>query len=247
VARRATKVSEERKTEGAILVLDAGNSLTGDREPARGSEGATSVEVMNLVGYDAMALGPMDLSLGRDVLRQRIAEARFHMLSANAIDSKTGTLLTEPFTVLGVDTMRVAIIGLSGPSSGGDIAVGDPVEGVRDALSELKAQADLVIVLSNAGISVDQKIADTVPGVAAIIEGGAGALSKPWKSDLTGTPIFHADEASPGHAGRILGVARLVLDRDGSLADYAWERFPLGPEIADDPSVAAWVASETGG
>jgi 2',3'-cyclic-nucleotide 2'-phosphodiesterase (5'-nucleotidase family) len=247
VARRATKINEERKTDGPILVLDAGNSLTGDRDPARESEGATSVEVMNLMGYDAMALGPMDLSLGRDALGERIAEAQFHMLSANAIDSTTGGLLAEPFTVLGIDTMRVAIIGVSGPSSGEDIEVGDPVKAVKDAVSELTSQAELVIVLSNAGVSVDQQIADTIPGVAAIIEGGAGASATAWRSDVTGTPVFHADEASAGHAGRFLGVARLVLNRDGSLRNHAWERFSLGPEVGDDPSVAAWVASNTGG
>ena len=47
-----------------FLLLDAGDSLVGDREPAMRSKGATSIDLMNRLGYDAMVLGPADLSSG---------------------------------------------------------------------------------------------------------------------------------------------------------------------------------------
>jgi 2',3'-cyclic-nucleotide 2'-phosphodiesterase (5'-nucleotidase family) len=247
VARRATKIGDERKVGGSVLVLDAGNSLTGDRDPARISAGATSIEAMNLLGYDAMALGPMDLALGPEVLRQRMAEAKFPLLSANAIDRETGKLLAKPFVVLEIGAYRVAIVGISGRSDADGITVSDPLAAAREVAATVRSQSDELIVLSNAGTSVDQQIADAVPGITAIVEGGEGALSEPWVSGLTKTLIFHADEASAGHAGRILGIARLTLDRNGSLADYSWQRFPLGPEVADDAAVATWVTSKTGG
>jgi 5'-nucleotidase/UDP-sugar diphosphatase len=246
VARRATKIVQERKASGSILLLDAGNSLTGDREPARQSEGATSIEAMNRLGYDAMALGPMDLALGSDVLNQRIIEARFPILSANVVDVKTGKLLAKPYAILEIGQHRVAVVGVSGESNAEGVKVDDPLGAARDTVAALAAQVDEVIVLSSAGATVNQRIADEVRDIDAIVEGGSGASAKPWASSVTGTPIFHADEASAGHAGRILGIARLVLDQRGSLTDYTWQQFALGPEVSDDRDMAAWVKAKAG-
>jgi 2',3'-cyclic-nucleotide 2'-phosphodiesterase (5'-nucleotidase family) len=247
VARRATKIEQERKANGSVLVLDAGNSLTGDRDPARKSEGATSIEAMNLLGYDAMALGPLDLVLGPSVLAERITEARFAILSANAKDLNTGELIAKPSVILDRGGHRIAIVGVSGQDSVDGIAIGDPVETVKQVVAALKLDADEIIVLSNAGAAVNQRIADSVPGITAIVGGGKGGSVKPWVSGVTQTPVFHADEASPGHAGRILGIARLVLGPDGVLTDFGWQRFSLGPEVPDDNKIASWVSSQTGG
>jgi len=247
VARRATKIASERKTGGPVLVFDAGNSLTGDQDPARESAGASSIEALNLLGYDAMALGPTDLALGPAVLRERIAEASFPILSANAIEQRTGELLAKPFVVREVSGHRVAIVGLSRSGDTNEIHVRAPLLSVREAVAEAMPQSDEIIVLSNAGASVNQQIADGVEGIAAIIGGGSGASAKAWVSRRTGTPVFHADEASPGHAGRVLGVARLMFDSNGALTGHTWKQFSLGPEVPDDAAMAAWVGTKTGG
>jgi 5'-nucleotidase / UDP-sugar diphosphatase len=237
---------DERKGGSSLLVLDAGNSLTGDRDPALQSAGASSVEAMNLLGYDAVALGPRDLTLGTAALRQRIAEASFSFLSANAIDRSTGELLAKPYAVRDADGYRVAIVGISGLGDNEEISVRDPLAAVKDAVADAEAESDVIIVLSNAGAEVNQQIADGVTGIAAIVGGGTGASAEPWVSSQTKTPVFHADEGSPGHAGRVLGVARLVLDSNGALTDYTWKPLKLGPEVPDDASVAAWVKTKTG-
>ena len=66
VARRATTINQEKKKNPYTLVLDAGDSLVGDQDPALKTQGKSSVEAMNRLGYDAMALGPGDLALGLD-------------------------------------------------------------------------------------------------------------------------------------------------------------------------------------
>jgi len=247
VARRATKIASERKTGRPVLVLDAGNSLTGDQDPARKSAGASSIEALNLLGYDAMALGPRDLALGLSVLRERIVEANFPILSANAIDQQTGERLTKSYVVREMGGHRVAIIGLSAASDSDEIRVGAPLSSLKDAVAEARSQSDEIIVLSNAGAPVNQQIADGVEGIAAIVEGGPSASAKAWVSRRTGTPIFHADEASPGHAGRVLGIARLEFDPDGARTGYDWKQLALGPEVPDDVAMATWVRSKVGG
>jgi 5'-nucleotidase len=244
VARRATAIAQERNRSGFVLLLDAGNSLVGDQDPARRTQGKSSVEAMNRLGYDAMALGPVDLTLGLTVLRQRMAEAKFTMLSANAVISATGELIAKPYIVRAYGDYRVAIVGLSAATTSKDISVRDPLTTAQAVVPEARRQAHAVILVSHAGPEVDRQIADSVPGITAIISAAPGPLAEPWRSDKTGTVVYRADEARSGHAGRNLGIARLTLDPQAKLAAQTWQRLALGPEVADDPAMAAWVQEQ---
>jgi 2',3'-cyclic-nucleotide 2'-phosphodiesterase (5'-nucleotidase family) len=225
-------------------VLDAGDSLTGDQPPAQSTLGRTSVTAMNMMGYDAMALGGQDMSLGLPVLRQRIAEAEFTVLSANAVVSPTGELVATPYLLRQFDGHTVAIVGLSGDSGTRDIAVRDPLETTRETVAQLSAQADVIILLSHAGPLTDQQIAEAVPGIDIIIGGGTFADDSPWRSEETGTLLLHADAASPGHAGRRVGIARLTFDQTGQLVDQSWQRLELLPEVASDATMLNWVQEQ---
>ena len=245
VARRATVIAQEREKGKPVLVLDAGDSLVGDLDPALKTHGQTSVAAMNLMGYDAMALGPQDVALGPKVLQQRIAEAKFAFLSANAVVSATGKLVATPYVLRELGGHKVALVGLSGGSGTDEIVVRDPLEAARSVVTRVAGQADLVIVLSHAGASVDQQIADAVPGIALIVSGGPLVISSPWHSAKTGTFIVQADEAQPGHAGRQMGVAALAMDPRG-VAMPDWQRVALVENIPQDPAMAAWVQEQLG-
>lgn len=241
MTRRATRISQEREKGGLTLVLDAGNSLVGDRDPAKNTRGRSSVTVMNMMGYDAMSLGPTDLALGLDVLRQRVAEAEFAVLSANAIVLATGELVATPFVLRRMGGHQVAIVGLSGGDATPEIGLLDPVEAAGATVAELASQADVIILLSHAGALTDQHIAETVPGIDLIISGGEREFDSPWRSEKTGTLVVHADRASKGHAGRVLGIARLTFDDAGKVIQQNWQGLKLSPEIADDPAMMTWV------
>jgi 2',3'-cyclic-nucleotide 2'-phosphodiesterase (5'-nucleotidase family) len=245
VARRATRIAQERNKGGAVLLLDAGDSLVGDQDPARKTQGQTSVAAMNLLGYDAMALGPQDLALGPAVLQQRMAEARFAFLSANAVVSATGKLAATPFVIRELGGHKVALVGLSGGNGTSEIAVRDPVETAKSVVVQVKGQADVVILLSHAGASVDRQIADAVPGIALIVSGGPLVMPAPWRSEKTGTLVVHADEAQPGHAGRVMGVATLAFDPRGELVKQDWQSVALVDSIPDDPAMATWVQQQS--
>lgn len=246
MTRRATKIAEERAKGDALLVLDAGDSLVGDQDPAKKTQGETSVAVMNLMDYDAMALGPNELALGLSVLRQRIAEAEFAVLSADAVLSDTGELVAVPYTLRAFDGYQVAIIGLSGGGGVPGILILDPLETAQNVVAQVMPLADVIILLSHAGTSIDQQIAENVPGIDLIIGGGKFELATPWRSEKTGTLILHADEASPGHAGRRLGIARLTFDTQGQLVEQAWQRLDLSQDIPEDPEMMDWVWQQMG-
>ncbi len=225
-----------------LLLLDAGDSLVGDQAPATDTLGATSVELMNRLGYDAAALGGRDLALGVSVLRQRMAEAKFPLLSANAVDAGSGRPIGQPYAVLTAGGRRIAIVGLSEVSAADGISVSDPLAAARAIVPEAAREADAVVLLSHAGGAVDRQIADSVPGIALIVEGGGPALAAARPSAGGGALLVHADEGTYGHAGRRVGVAELVLNGQGQIAAYEWRAVALSPDYADAPAVADWVS-----
>jgi 2',3'-cyclic-nucleotide 2'-phosphodiesterase (5'-nucleotidase family) len=241
VARRATLIQRERAAakDGGLLLLDAGDSLTGDREPAIRTKGATSVDLMNRMGYDAIVLGPADLSLGPETVKQRIAEAKFAVLAADVTDAISKQPVAKPYVIKETGGQRVAITGLSGAPDKNGFKVADGYETVKAVVQELQGQADAIILLSHAPRDVNQRIADEVPGIAAIIEGGADVRIQPWVSK-TGVPLYHADGASSGHAGRMVGVGQLQIEA-GKPTNQTWRVVSLGPEIPDDAAMAQWV------
>ena len=127
VARRATLINQEMQKNPHTLVLDAGDSLVGDQDPALKTQGKSSVEAMNRLGYDAMALGPADLALGLAALRARMAEAKFPLLSANAVVTGTEELVAKPYAIRDFAGHRVAVVGLSGGNGTAEIGVRDPL------------------------------------------------------------------------------------------------------------------------
>jgi 2',3'-cyclic-nucleotide 2'-phosphodiesterase (5'-nucleotidase family) len=187
------------------------------------------------------------------VLQQRIAEAQFVVLSANAVRATTGAPVADPYALREYDGHTVAIVGLTGGQGTDEITVRDPVAVASKVVAEVVSRADVVIILSHAGPSLDQQIAEVVPGIDLIVSGGKfGQITMPQSSESTPAPrgsgdaetlVFHADEASPGHAGRRIGVARLVFDDQGRIVEHDWQRLRLGPEIESDPVIAEWITT----
>ncbi len=224
-----------------MLVVDAGDSLANDQDPARASQGQTSVEAMNQMGYDAAALGALDLALGPDALRARGAEAQYPFLSANAYIRGTDERVAQPYAAQKVGGQTVYLIGLTGSGNTDRIEVRDPIAALREALEEIPTQSGVVIVLSNAGEETDKEIAQGFPEVDIIVAGGGGPVRNPEETVGATAPRFHADLVAPGHAGRNIGIAQLTFDRAGKLTAQSWQRVKLGPDIVKDPAMVEWV------
>lgn len=100
--------------DGPYLILSGGDTWTG---PAISTwlEGESMIEVMNLMGYDAAAIGNHEFDFGRDVLRQRVAQSEFPFLSANIRDKETGAVadVALPYVIRKVNGVKVGLIGLT--------------------------------------------------------------------------------------------------------------------------------------
>lgn len=224
-----------------MLLLDVGDSLVGDEDPAKRTQGASSIDIMNQMGYDAMAVGSTDLLLGRETVQQRQSEAQFQFLSANVVVTGTGALLFAPYIVKEIDGIKVGVLGITDPWEAGldGVRVTDPFSATIRFVPEMREESDLVVVLSRAGRPVDQRIAAEVPGVDFIISGGPyDQTSQPITNSETGIVVVQADRAAKGHAGRYVGVFEMTLDPDRQLVSYDWLVKGMGPDIADDADMS---------
>jgi 2',3'-cyclic-nucleotide 2'-phosphodiesterase (5'-nucleotidase family) len=235
-------IEQQRAQFEHVLVLDAGDSLVGDRPPATSTSGGSSVELMNLMGYDAMALGKGDLAqLGIDKIRQRMQEAEFAFLSANAYIAGTDELLAQPYLIVQMGDHRVAVIGITGAAQVRGLEIRDPLTATREIVDQVKPRADILVLLSHAGLETNQQLAQELPQIHVIVSGGGEALTHAAHLELGVPPVVHADVPSPGHAGRRVGLGIWSFDDDNKLVEHRWQNLPLGPEIADDPAMLKWI------
>jgi 2',3'-cyclic-nucleotide 2'-phosphodiesterase (5'-nucleotidase family) len=222
------------------LLLDAGDALTAEGSP----EGQVAPEGilagMNLMGYNAMAIGPLELELGESTLRRGLDEAEFPVLSANAFWSGNRGLVGEPFTVLQVGSYRFGVIGLTRIPEDelADFVVVDPMEVLAELVPEVTEQADAVILLTNLSYRSAAELAQKVPGIDLVVAALPMQLpERVVRTPETGSLIVVAEQPLPRHSGRRVGRLTVVIDNAGTLEDKGWESIAMGPELADDPEM----------
>ena len=246
LARRASAIETERQLHDHVLLLDAGNSILGGWERDYESKARLMVGAMNRMAYDALAVGEGELRLGSEGLLKIMEEADYPFLSANLALGEGGPLLAQPYTLLQVEGHQAAIIGVTAPEDidihqlkEGEIGVLDPLESVRRQVDAVKAQAQVIIVLSRLGLEMDQKLAREVRGIDLIVGGRSGRnLQEPMRDEATGTVIVQARKR-----GESLGIIDLELDQQGRIASYKGRNLVLDDEITEDPEMSAWLQS----
>ena len=229
-----------------MLLLDAGSSILGGWERDYESKAQLMVGAMNRMGYDALTVGQGELRLGSKALLKIMAQADFPFLSVNLTRGEGGPLLVQPYTLLQLDSHRVAIIGVTALDATdihqleeGEIGVLDPIESVRQQVATVKGQANVIIVLSYLGLETDQELARRAKGIDLIVGGhSAENLEEPLQDKVTGTVIVQADKR-----GEWLGMIDLELDQRGRIVSYKGRNLVLSEEIAEDPEFSAWLQS----
>ncbi len=225
-----------------LLLLDTGDALVAPEGSQGQVRGADVVAGMNLMGYDAMAIGPMELGLGTETLRQRLSEADFPMLSANVRWRSDQALVGEPYVVLQVSSVRIGVIGLTrNPGEEfADFEVLEPHDVLAQLVPEVEMEADTVVLLTNLPYRSALELAEAVPGIDLVIAALPRQLPEvPARIPQTGTIAVTAEQALQNHSGRRVGRLVVVVAGDGTLSGEVWESRSMGPEFADDPEMKA--------
>jgi 2',3'-cyclic-nucleotide 2'-phosphodiesterase (5'-nucleotidase family) len=217
--------------------LDTGDALTVEGNPESLTMGEEIVAGMNLMGYDAMAIGPVDLQLGAAALRQRLSEADFPMLSANVLWSGDRGYVGDPYTILQAGSYRIGVIGLTRLPDGElpDYEFLGPEGVLAELVPEVGEQVDIVVLLTNLRYRATLELAKAVPGIDLVVAALPRQLpDHAVRAAHTGTLVVTAEQPLPLHTGRRVGKLTVKVDSDGTLRSEVWASTPMGPEFADD-------------
>ncbi len=179
----AALIEEARKENPNAILVDAGDLLQGSPmgdvvarvRPLKDGEVHPAYLAMNILKYDAAALGNHEFNYGLEFLERSQEGVEFPVLAANAYrlnaDGTPGETLFPASTLLertfvdeaGAErAVKIGVIGVLPPQImrwdrdklEGKIATGDAVDAVKREIPKLKEQgADVIVVLSHAGIS----------------------------------------------------------------------------------------------
>lgn len=158
-------------SNGRVVLLDAGDAYHGTYE-SNAAFGRDVIKVMNLIGYDAMALGNHEFDFGptkrapqdpRGHLKARLSEAEFPVLSANLAKKdrqEVNWKNLRSHMLIDIGSLKLGVIGASTietsytthPRNVVGLRFGDPVEPIIELSRQLRDEgADAVILLGHMG------------------------------------------------------------------------------------------------
>ena len=265
VAQLATLVDQVRSDQELSFLLDAGDIFTGTL--AKLTRGDLPFELMISMGYDAMCIGNHEFEYGWWVLREAMQRAPFPVLAANLYYEGTDIPFTQQYAVVERQGFRIGVIGIFGqdaatalyPPHLEGLEVRDPVAAARIAVSHLRPEVDLIVLLTHQGktapmqtddeadasvhrdIEADIMLAGAVEGIDVLIGGHADAGQEaPIVHPETGTLICQ----TYGQGTR-LGFLELFVDTEtGKIVSHDGRLLVVtSDDLEPHPVVAAKLAA----
>lgn len=169
---------EVSENGGESILLSGGDINTGVPESDM-QDAEPDFIGMNLLGYDAMAVGNHEFDNALDVLDKQIAWADFPMLAANIyIRDSDGNVTDEryfaPYKVFTINGLNIAVIGLTtqdtaklvSPDNVENIYFEDPQVEIKKVLLEIKENesVDLIFATTHMGHYQDGNHGSEAPG-----------------------------------------------------------------------------------
>ena len=158
---------------GSVLLLSGGDINTGVPESDL-QDAEPDFRGMNLVGYDAMAIGNHEFDNPLAVLRQQEKWAKFPLLSANIYQKSTGERLFNPWALFKRQDLKIAVIGLTtddtakigNPEYFTDIEFRKPADEAKLVIQELQQteKPDIIIAATHMGHYDNGEHGSNAPG-----------------------------------------------------------------------------------
>lgn len=251
LARCATQIATWREENPNSLLIDVGDVYQGTQF-ALNDQGATMIDLFNLLRYDAWIVGNHEFDWGIEPFLSAIERSRMPVLAANLAFEERARALDriQPFLVKEIAGIKIAIVGLTTPGMPywflpkftAGLKFEDPVDAARRAVRQAKSSGvDAIVLAGHMGLKdrtggddfANRAIALTAefPEAAVFI---AGHTHQPIESRLTnGVILTQAD-----HFGIHLGRVDLFFDRNSkklihqeARIELMDRRIPLDPVI----------------
>lgn len=239
---------------GYVLLLSGGDINTGTPESDM-QQAIPDFKGMNLLGYDAMAVGNHEFDNSLDTIRMQQSVARFPFLSANIVTKDTGKPLFDAYKLFNLGGINVAVMGLTtedtakvvDPNNIRNVSFRSPIEVAKTLVPELRKKADIVIATTHMGhyqngdhninAPGDVTLAREVDGIDFIV--GGHSQDPLFEADQqNGTWIVQAQDW-----GRYVGRADFEF-KNGQLTLLNYKLIPVnyksqGEKIPEDKAMLA--------
>jgi 5'-nucleotidase len=258
----ALQASVIRQIRGELrnhLTLDAGDRFTGTLFHTQ-YKGLDNVPFLNMLGFQAMAIGNHEFDEGDDGLAAFIGKVNCPILAANVDVSRSRPLAgkIKPYTIVQVGGESVGIIGLctvdtkSGSRPSKDVDFDKDYAGVVQKYVDhlTRQRINKIIVLSHIGLGEDLKLAGQTSGVDAIVGGHSHTLlSKTYREAKNTYPMkVNGKDGKPvyivqagGGDNRFVGRLDLEFDGEGNVTKAGGDTILLSKYITPDRATQAEV------
>jgi 2',3'-cyclic-nucleotide 2'-phosphodiesterase / 3'-nucleotidase len=202
-----------RKRGTPMLLLDAGDTIQGTPlayyyarvEPITAGGTHPMANAMNVLNYDAAALGNHEFNYGIDTLRTYQSQLNFPLLGANVVDPSTKLPVFPPYKIIKKRVkgrkLKIGVLGLVTPG----VAIWDKanvegrmefpglVEQAAKYVPELKKKGcDVVIVSAHSGADTSSSYGDALP-----YPENAASLVAEQVPDIDAILVGHAHKEIP--------------------------------------------------
>src|SRR5881296_437195 len=233
VERRAALIKQIRQEVEHLLVVDSGDLLMGTAMSSV-YRGGADIAVMNLMGYDAVAVGNHDFDFGTRHLKRLRQEATFPFLCTNVRPQDPDVCQRHAIKHLG--PVRVGLIGLIGKKNYPDtfnravvreVEFVDPIEAAKQAVGELRERVEILVAITHQDTEEDLALAKAVPGLDVLIGGHTEGFVG---------PVF----VKTHRQGRTLGRLDLLYHEKTIMVAEA-RNLPVSAAVPSDPDMAKLV------
>ena len=233
MAKMVEYVKSMRERQSNLLMLDIGDAPY-NTNVANLFEGEPVINIMNLMGYDAMVLGNHDFDFPFDVMERNAGLANFPFLSANTYHDAGYPEFLNPYVFVEVNDLVFAIVGLTDDSSAWythpknveGIVFMDHFDAAERYVNEVRDYADVVIGLVHCH-GDNGKIAEQVDGFDFVLGGGNDIVAFPKK-------MGESYLVSAGKHAEMIGQLNLNFWND-ELIGFNFSNVFMSENLKEDP------------
>ena len=242
LSRRQTVIQSLREQHPAPLNLHTGNTL----DPTDSNNEIIcqiALEALSAMRYDAVCLGPSDLSFPLDSLSALYAN---HTDLPVVCTNIVGVRFPRPFEVVEVASRKVAVVGLVSKSHETEIsaynpgvALTHPAEALKTLAEEITGQSDVVVGVFHGTEAEVRKLAEGFTWLSVLVL----AQNEPSETS-SDAPIVMRDTTvvtNPAK-GEAVGVLEIGLDAHQQVVSRKNQRVAVSEGIAPDADLETLLA-----
>ena len=249
-ARLSSAIEDARSRHSNTILLDGGDQFQGTLFYNL-YKGKVAAEMMNMLGYDGMAVGNHEFDDGPETLRVFMDSVDFPVLMANANVDMEPELKDQlqKSTTLYQNNRKIGLIGINTvdtaelSSPGENVIFTDAVAAVQSEVDFLtEAGVNIIILLSHSSYRVDKMIAANTTGVDVIVGGHDNTLLSnvsdrakgPYPTVVNGTQIVQAYAY-----GKFLGELSVLFDEAGNVIHASGEPIIIDGSVNENSQIVA--------